>query len=276
MYKIGVMQGRLLRKYKGLYQAHPVGYWQDEFPVALKYGVDSIEYILDYEGYKKNPLFTREGRNEIVACINKTGIRVRSICADYFMVNPLHGNNNVSEAEKVLLSLMDSAEELGVECIVLPCVDNSSFNGNKLLMLEFVARLKDVLSRKNKMSVRIALETDLSPIEFVWLLDKFENNNVYVNYDIGNSACLGFDCRDEIRAYGEMIIDTHIKDRKKLIDGGQSVVLGCGEARFDTIWSMLMDIKYDGLLIMQAYRDDEGLEIFLEQLGWVRRRLREI
>ena len=46
--KIGVMQGRLLPKYQGRYQAHPVGYWQDEFIAAREVGLDCIEFILDY------------------------------------------------------------------------------------------------------------------------------------------------------------------------------------------------------------------------------------
>ena len=29
---IGIMQGRLLPKYKKKYQAHPVGYWENEIP----------------------------------------------------------------------------------------------------------------------------------------------------------------------------------------------------------------------------------------------------
>ncbi len=38
--KIGVMQGRLLPKYQGRYQAHPVGCWQDEFIVAREVGIE--------------------------------------------------------------------------------------------------------------------------------------------------------------------------------------------------------------------------------------------
>ena len=34
--KIGVMQGRLLPKYHGRYQAHPVDYWQEEFEIARR------------------------------------------------------------------------------------------------------------------------------------------------------------------------------------------------------------------------------------------------
>ena len=53
---IGVMQGRLLPKYQGRYQAHPVGYWQDEFYIASKNGLDCIEFILDFNDAEINPL----------------------------------------------------------------------------------------------------------------------------------------------------------------------------------------------------------------------------
>ena len=59
--KFGIMQGRLLPKYKGRYQAHPVGYWKDEFPIASQLGLDSIEFILDYNDAEKNPLLAPGG-----------------------------------------------------------------------------------------------------------------------------------------------------------------------------------------------------------------------
>ena len=55
---IGVMQGRLLPKYKRRYQAHPLGYWQDEFPKAAELGLDCIEFILDYKDADQNQLMT--------------------------------------------------------------------------------------------------------------------------------------------------------------------------------------------------------------------------
>ena len=59
------MQGRLLPKYNGRYQAHPIGYWKKEFPIASKLGLDSIEFILDFNQAEKNPLLTEEGIKEI-------------------------------------------------------------------------------------------------------------------------------------------------------------------------------------------------------------------
>ena len=48
--KIGVMQGRLLPKHQGRYQAHPLGYWQKEFEIA------SIFYDIYHDKFKIKPL----------------------------------------------------------------------------------------------------------------------------------------------------------------------------------------------------------------------------
>ena len=66
---IGVMQGRLLPKYKGRYQAHPVGYWQDEFPKAAELGLDCIEFILDYNDAEQNPLDDSGGVQRNSSCL---------------------------------------------------------------------------------------------------------------------------------------------------------------------------------------------------------------
>ena len=58
---IGVMQGRLMPKYLGRYQAHPIGYWQEEFQKAAELELDCIEFILDYNDADQNPLMTLGG-----------------------------------------------------------------------------------------------------------------------------------------------------------------------------------------------------------------------
>ena len=90
--KLGVMQGRLLPKYRGNYQAFPVGYWTDEFFIAKKLGLDLIEFILDHNDAELNPLLRDGGIEQIKSLMQKTGVSVekRSICADYFMQAPLH------------------------------------------------------------------------------------------------------------------------------------------------------------------------------------------
>ncbi len=56
--QIGVIKGSLLPKYKVCYQAHPVGYWQEEFHLGKRLVLDLIELILDHNGIDKNPLYS--------------------------------------------------------------------------------------------------------------------------------------------------------------------------------------------------------------------------
>jgi len=98
------------------------------------------------------------------------------------------------------------------------------------------------------------------------------SKNITVNYDIGNSAALGFNSDEELEAYGDRITDIHIKDR---ILGGGPVTLGEGDANFSKFFKKLKGCDYQGPFIMQAYRDDEGVEIFKKQLDWIEKYLND-
>ena len=264
--KFGIMQGRLLPKYKGRYQAHPVGYWKDEFPIASQLGLDSIEFILDYNDMEKNPLLTSEGIEDIQKIENSSGVKVRSICADYFMEAPIHSNNTaiVDKSLNVLDRLIKNASLLNIKNIVIPCVDQSSLK-NKENKNNFINNIKKMVGAAERADINISLETDLAPIPFANLLDSINSKNVTVNYDTGNSAALGYDPEEEFISYGHRITDLHIKDR---LLGTGPVQLGVGDVNFSKIFDLLSKYKYKGIIIFQAYRDEEGVEIFKKQLSW--------
>jgi L-ribulose-5-phosphate 3-epimerase UlaE len=264
---IGVMQGRLLPKYNQRYQAHPVNYWQKEFYLAKKIGLDSIEFILDYNDHEINPLLTNNGLNEINKLVLQTGVSVESICADYFMTNPLFLSDslNLSKNQNILKRLVNNSSQIGVKNIVIPCVDSSSLDSKRKLE-SFVDAVNPLIEFCEEKQVNLSLETDLSPNSFVKLISKFNSNRITVNYDIGNSASIGFKVDEELDAYGDKISDVHIKDRLK---GGGSVVLGEGNSDFELFFSLFKNFNYEGPFIMQAYRDDQGVEIFKKQLEWV-------
>lgn len=270
---IGTMQGRLLNKYKGNYQAHPVGYWQNEFALARKLGLSCIEFIFDYDQWNSNPLMTIEGRESIRNISQKTGVNVTTVCADYFMIAPLHhGDQNAADhSSKVFLKLLDAANDIGATDIVLPCVDNSSLK-HEGMSAKLLRHLDNLLPKAESLNVNICLETDLDPDEFYNFLERFQSENLTVNYDTGNSASLGYDIVEEFEAYGSRISDLHIKDR--LFKGG-SVLLGTGDVDFEKVFCQISRYEYDGPIIMQAYRDDEGFRIFHCQLNWLKQKFNE-
>ena len=263
---IGVMQGRLLPKYLGRYQAHPFGYWEDEFFIAENLHLDYIEFILDYDNAYSNPLLNLEGINKISDVIQKTGVDVKTVCADYFMKAPLHSSDkNISKLSiEVMQKLVSMCHKLDVSAIVLPCVDQSSLN-SKEDKDKLVSVINSIISDFENANIFLSLETDLAPVPFAELLERFNSERVTVNYDIGNSASLGFDPVEEFNTYGKLISDVHIKDR---VLGGGPVILGKGNADFDICIAKLNEIRYQGPYIMQAYRDEEGVNIFKNQLDW--------
>ena len=266
--KIGVMQGRLLPKYKGRYQAHPIGYWEDEFEIAASLGLDLIEFILDYNDYEDNPLMSVSGCKEIEEISNQSGVHVKTVCADYFMDAPLHSDdlNLATLSAAVLRQLILNSQNIGITDIIIPLVDQSS-----LATLEsqdrFINALTPFLIDLEEQNINLNLETDLGPSEFKHLLAQIDSKRVTVNYDTGNSAGMGYDPEQEFAAYGDRITDIHVKDRVK---DGFSVCLGQGSANFSKIFKCVQNYGYTGPFIMQAFRDDEGLEIFKTQLTWLR------
>ncbi len=266
--KIGVMQGRLLPKYKGRYQAHPVGYWFEEFALAKEIKLDCIEFILDWDEVNKNPLVKKGGLDLIDSVVNNTGVEVNTVCADFLMDVPIHSDDYevARHSQNLLFILLRNASLIGVTDIIIPCVDQSSIV-NKRVENRFVEMLLPVVELAEQKKMNLSLETDLNPLSYSKLLKRFHSSRVTVNYDIGNSASLGFDPREELDTYGDKITDIHIKDR---ILGGGPVILGNGNADFDVFFNKLKEFQYHGPYIMQAYRDEEGLEIFKKQLEWVR------
>ncbi len=265
---LGVMQGRLLPKYKGRYQAHPIGYWQKEFQLVKNMGLSCIEFILDFNDAELNPLLKLGGLDEIKAVSEATGVVVQTVCADYFMEAPLHSEDPAvgDHSYEIMIQLIHNAALLGVTDIVIPCVDNARLKCEKTIH-RFVEKIKFVIPFAERLSINLSLETDLPPRAFCQLLDACNSSRVTVNYDLGNSAALGYDPVEELNAYGNKISDIHIKDR--IFDGGP-VVLGQGSANFDSFFATLKELNYVGPFIMQAYRDDEGVEVFKKQLAWIK------
>src|SRR4051812_30124094 len=249
MRDIGIMQGRLVPRYKGRYQAFPRGYWQAEFDIARELGLASIEFILDFEDADDNPLLSESGRALIAESIARSGVRVRSVCADYFMAAPFHSEHQRA-SEAMLARLVAAAAAIGVEDVVIPCVDASSLKSADDEQ-RLCRSLATALPLAEAHGINLALETDLPPARFRSLLAAVGARNVTVNYDIGNSASLGFDPGEELEAYGDRITDLHVKDR---VRGGSSVLLGSGNAQLERVFDLLGKLGYRGTIIMQASR----------------------
>lgn len=261
--KIAIMQGRLLPPSDGHFQCFPKEHWRKEFALAAEAALDAIEWIYDSIGEDKNPIGTDDGLAEMRSLSQGSDIAVVSLCADYFMEQPLVRTSTEESKQRIkkMVWLLERCELAGIRRIVLPFVDNSKIE-NDLDEIKVVEMLESVLGYAEKTGVELHMETSLDPQRFGSLLAKLPHPYLKVNYDSGNSASLGYDVNEEIAAYGNRIGSVHIKDR---IRGGGTVPLGTGNAQIPLLLSQLARIGYKGDFVMQIARSEEGKE-----LAWIR------
>ena len=254
MNPIGIMQGRLSPPSDGKMQSFPWSSWKEEFPLAKECGFQLIEWTLDQDRLYENPLMTKSGRQEIRSLIEMHDIQVWSLTGDCFMQAPFYKANG--ERKSTLLSdfknIILSCSQMGIGNIVIPLVDDGRL-GNSSQEKSLFEGLSEVTPLLEKLKMQISLESDFEPDRLAKFFGMLEPEFFGMTYDIGNSASLGYDAGEEVSAYGERIVNVHVKDRVK---GNGTVPLGQGDANFETVFSALKKISYMGPLILEVARDD--------------------
>jgi hexulose-6-phosphate isomerase len=263
--QIGIMQGRLSPRIDGKIQAYPAKTWQKEFEIAQEIGYAAIEWIVE-KPLEVNALMSKSGMQQIKEIILKTGVRIDFICADIFMQQPLiRMSQEIREENKEhLKNILVSAKEVGAIGVEIPFVDASSIKSESEIN-ELISCMQEAFELAKEIGMKISLETDLNPTSFKELLNRINLNHVQANYDIGNSASLGFDPIEEINAIGKRILNVHVKDRKF---GSTTVPLGTGDADIKLSLSRLSEINYLGGITMQAARGTDDIEVAKSQLKY--------
>jgi hexulose-6-phosphate isomerase len=254
--RIGFMQGRLSSLVDGRIQAFPWTSWQQEFPLAEAHGFRLMEWTLDQEGLYDNPLMTAAGRAEIRLLCRRHGLGIPSLTGDCFMHAPLWKAQG--EERTALMrdfkSVAQACAEAGISMILLPLVDNGSLECREQedVLVNFIRDQGTFLSQSG---LKVIFESDFEPAELARFIARLDQSVSGINYDIGNSAALGFDPSEELAAYGHRVVNVHVKDR---ILGGTTVALGTGNADFDSVFSAIAQLDYSGNYILQTARAVDG------------------
>ena len=251
--RIGFIQGRLSDLVNNRIQLFPVKNWKAELKEASRNEIRTLEWTIDSETITENPLILPESIPEVIENINYFNVRIPSVTCDYFMENPpwLGGEEAV---QANLKSIINGMHQIDSEILVIPLVDNSSIKDSSYTsyVVDYFKELEKHLVDSN---VRVAFETDLPPDEFCSFIENFNHTRFGVNYDIGNSASLGFNPLEEFESYGQRIVNVHVKDR---ILNGTTVPLGEGNANFELVFELLVGSDYKGNYILQTARATDG------------------
>jgi len=249
---IGFMQGRLCDRVDGKIQAFPWRDWKKEFPAAAAIGLHLMEWTLDQDQLFDNPLMVPSGQTEIRALCDRYSLALPSLTGDCFMQAPFWKANEVTAAalQNDFLAIVAACSQVGIEMVIVPLVDNGRLDtlAQENALVDFL--LSQVESFKSR-GVRIIFESDFAPQELARFIGRLPAGSFGINYDIGNSAALGYSAGEEFAAYGERIVNVHVKDR---LLGGTTVPLGTGNARFETVFAALARQNYKGNYILQTAR----------------------
>lgn len=250
------MQGRLSPIVNGKIQAFPWKNWQTEFQLASENNFKIIEWTIDQENILENPLMTKDGKSEIKKLSKKFNIKIPSLTGDCFMQSPfwkLYGEEKKTRI-KEFLQLTSSCSKLGINIIVIPLVDGGSIEkmDQSKSLTEFLFEKENLFK---EMGIKIVFESDFSPNKLYKFIQNFSPEVFGINYDVGNSAAMGFNTKEELLAYGDRIYNIHIKDR---VLNGSTVPLGSGDADFLLFFETLSKLNYSGNLILQTARSENG------------------
>jgi len=253
--KIGFMQGRLSSVINGMIQSFPWQFWQSEFALAEQLGLGLMEWTLDQDRLYENPLLTDDGQKKIIQLCACHAIRIPSLTGDCFMQAPfwkVSGDKRIA-LEQDFVAIATACRSVGITYIVVPLVDNGRLDtvDQEDQLVEF---LQDHVAFFSENHLKIVFESDFPPAELASFIERLNPQIFGINYDVGNSAALGFDPAEEFAAYGHRILNVHIKDR---VLGGTTVALGAGNANFEAVFKELGRICYQGNFILQTARAED-------------------
>ena len=249
---LGFMQGRLSPIVNGKIQAFPWEHWEEEMELANRSGFGLMEWTLDQERLHENPLMFHEGRRRIKELCAKNNLKIESLTGDCFIQQPfwIAEGGKKEKLQMQFRMIVNACSLLGIKYIVVPLVDHGRIE-TSAYEFELKKFLAEQLSYIRQKSIKILFEIDLIPVEVKRFIDELPADQFGINYDMGNSAALGFEPEEEFQQYGSRILNVHIKDR---ILGGSTVPLGSGSTDFNLVFSQLKNLDYRGHFILQTAR----------------------
>ncbi|MFZ5894351.1 MAG: sugar phosphate isomerase/epimerase family protein [Myxococcota bacterium] len=270
-HRIGVMQGRLSPRPAGKLQAFPRHSWQREFSLAARIGFDAIEWIFEADHADENPIRSQAGRQEIKRAARSSGVAVRSVCGDYFMIERLVGETreSVERSRSVLRELIAQAAEIGAERILLPLLETSALP-TEALKSEMVECLQSLAPVAEMHRVVLGLEMEIPGHEYAELIARVGHPMVKAYYDVGNSSAQGFDVAVDVEPLLPKLHAVHIKDRRT---HGVSVPIGRGDTNFPGFFRTLKRGGFGGDFLLQHFFDEDPEAAARAALAYVRRQI---
>jgi sugar phosphate isomerase/epimerase len=212
---------------------------------------------------------TDENREEIRRAQHAAGIEICSLCLGALWHYPLATNDETYRRRGVEITqaAVPLAKSLGADCILLPLgqpeglTQQEAWDNTRRSLdacLEVASEVGITLALENVCSAFLLTAADLAR-----MVDEIGSPYCQVYYDVANNAWLGIDPAAEIRELGDRIYRLHFKNRSSLRGDPDSVtnsIDDSGIVDFDAVWQAVMDIGYEGYLVVEVPTLDEDAD----------------
>lgn len=255
------MQGRLVASATGALDCPPGWRWREEFPIAALLGLHHIELVAERAPDPSSPIWSSEGRAEIVTVAADAGVRTASLCVNETLARPFDDRRGALGLATRLAPVL-AALRPGV--VVLPLLEASD-----LAAVDWpdAARCVDILADVVcGQGARLALELGVPASESLRFLETIRSHGVGVCFDIGNATALGFDAPAELVLLGAHVWHVHAKDKTA---AQENVRFGTGEVRFAEVFAALAHVNFGGLVTMEATRGDDPVATAAEHRAFL-------
>jgi hexulose-6-phosphate isomerase len=265
---IGIMQGRLSAAPAGRAQQFPRD-WAAEFAAAAATGFTAIEWLLTAESLVDNPLLSSAGVAAIRECGSRHRIPVLSVCADCFIAVPLTSGEHSDGRRALLARLVYATRQAGAAVLVVPFLEGNTLRSRSEAR-RVLTHLSPALDAAADAEVAIAIESDWPAGDWLEVVADCGHPSLRVCYDTGNAFAAGGDPPADLRILGARVSEVHIKDRRR---GGDSVPLGQGDVDFDAVFAALLDIGFNGPVILETPVGDDPVASAIANRAFVESRM---
>ena len=218
-----------------------------------------IELFAERARDHSNPIWSLEGRREMVAVAETASVSLASLCMNETLVTPF---DDPALAADLATRLPQVMSDLHVDMVVLPCWRQAIWASSTgrarpgpSACLPTTSMAAGPDSRLNSVSPRPRACTWRSPCPRWWGC-----------VTTAGRDALGFDAATELRMLGQRVSHIHAKDKNA---AGENVRFGTGTVDFGSVLTAMAECMFEGLVTMESTRGDDPIATAAEHRAFL-------
>ena len=173
----GCSQGRLIKHIMEI-AMFSKNKWKEEFNLAKDCGLSYIELLAEEVHNFDNPIWSRNGINNLNSIIKKNNLIPYSICFDFAINNSIFDLNSYSKNQNYIKNFVMAAHKINIKLIILPLLKKSNFESYERGM---VINILKIILMSQILQYRNCHRVNLDSINIYDLLESLNDSNIDVS-----------------------------------------------------------------------------------------------